>query len=125
MFRKYARSIHSRALPSDPNFLRLSVACGKIEQWCEHHYPSFVSIGKQTGKQSYKTDDARSLIVLAEEKEKKAMPLDQSAANARAYNSAETSWEMLAWLIGAFLALTALCFAIVFIVIYYFKDMDL
>jgi farnesyl-diphosphate farnesyltransferase len=26
----YARKIHSKALPSDPNFLRISVACGKV-----------------------------------------------------------------------------------------------
>ncbi|KAJ7097216.1 isoprenoid synthase domain-containing protein [Mycena belliarum] len=30
IFREYARKMHARALPSDPNFTRLSVACGKV-----------------------------------------------------------------------------------------------
>ncbi|KAJ7289294.1 squalene synthase [Mycena rebaudengoi] len=49
LFREYARRIHARARPQDPNFVRISVACGKIEQWCEHHYPSFVQISTPTG----------------------------------------------------------------------------
>jgi hypothetical protein len=28
--RDYARKIHAKALPSDPDFLRISVACGKV-----------------------------------------------------------------------------------------------
>ncbi|KAF8217147.1 squalene synthase [Mycena galopus ATCC 62051] len=44
LFRDYARKIHARASPADPNFIRIGVACGKIEQWCEHYYPSFVRI---------------------------------------------------------------------------------
>ncbi|CAK5267843.1 unnamed protein product [Mycena citricolor] len=61
IFREYARKIHGRALPSDPNYLRLSVACGKIEQWCEHHYPSFVVLSGGGGSttQSINADDAR------------------------------------------------------------------
>lgn len=60
IFRDYARKIHAKAVPSDPNFIRLSIACGKvhfpyphlqfshsppflqIEQWCEQNYPSFI-----------------------------------------------------------------------------------
>ena len=30
IFRDYARKIHAKAVPTDPNFLRLSVACGKV-----------------------------------------------------------------------------------------------
>ena len=30
LFREYCRKIHVRAVPEDPNFIRLSVACGKV-----------------------------------------------------------------------------------------------
>jgi farnesyl-diphosphate farnesyltransferase len=29
-FRNYARKIHAKALPSDPSFLRIGLACGKV-----------------------------------------------------------------------------------------------
>lgn len=44
MFRDYARKIHTRASSSDPSYLALAVACGKIEQWCEQNYPSFIEL---------------------------------------------------------------------------------
>ncbi|KAF7308052.1 hypothetical protein MKEN_01167500 [Mycena kentingensis (nom. inval.)] len=40
LFRDFARKIHARALPEDPSFMKLSVACGKIEQWCERVHPT-------------------------------------------------------------------------------------
>ena len=30
IFREYARKIHAKALPTDPSFIRISVACGKV-----------------------------------------------------------------------------------------------
>ncbi len=30
IFRDYSRLIHARASPEDPNFIKLSVACGKV-----------------------------------------------------------------------------------------------
>lgn len=123
MFRQYARSIHRKAVPADPNFLRISVACGKIEQWCEHHYPSFVTIGKGlTPAQQYSAGDARTRIALAEQKlEKEMSPLD-SAANARSYNQESSSWELIGYLAGAFLLISGLCLAIVYGVLYFFGD---
>jgi len=35
IFREYARKIHAKAVRSDPNFIGISIACGKIEQYCE------------------------------------------------------------------------------------------
>ncbi|KAJ7736549.1 farnesyl-diphosphate farnesyltransferase [Mycena maculata] len=69
IFREYARKIHAKALPSDPNFIRISVACGKIEQWCERYYPSFVLLN--TGgavAQSIDPTDARGRTYLADQK---------------------------------------------------------
>lgn len=71
IFRDYARKIHAKALPADPNFLRVSVACGKIEQWCEKQYPSFIQIVKSpTGelKQIVDSNDARARIWADNEK---------------------------------------------------------
>jgi hypothetical protein len=86
IFCEYARKIHSKAQVSDPNFLKISIACGKvrlsvlslflpaevsypgsviqIEQWREHHYPSFVQLSD--GKQSFNSYDPRTKIVQLE-----------------------------------------------------------
>ena len=44
LFRQYARRLHAKAVPSDPSFVKLSIACGRIEQWTEHQYPSFINL---------------------------------------------------------------------------------
>ncbi|KAL4247780.1 phytoene/squalene synthase family protein [Abortiporus biennis] len=64
IFREYARRIHARAVPEDPSYIGLSVACGKIEQWCEHNYPSFVSISPSK-QQIFSPTDARSKVAMA------------------------------------------------------------
>ncbi|KAJ6614123.1 squalene synthase [Mycena sp. CBHHK59/15] len=69
IFREFARKIHTRAVPQDPNFIRISVACGKIEQWCEHYYPSFVLISTTGGNASQSIDrqDARGRTFLEQQ----------------------------------------------------------
>ncbi|KAG8936492.1 bifunctional farnesyl-diphosphate farnesyltransferase/squalene synthase [Tulasnella sp. 408] len=42
--RDYVRSIHHKISPQDPNFMKLSIMCGRVEQWVEHHYPSIISV---------------------------------------------------------------------------------
>ena len=39
IFLKYTREIHRKNVPSDPNFLAISVECGRIEQWIETVFP--------------------------------------------------------------------------------------
>jgi farnesyl-diphosphate farnesyltransferase len=39
VFRKFARRIHQKADPRDPNYLAISIRCGKIEQFIESIYP--------------------------------------------------------------------------------------
>ncbi|KAH9847328.1 squalene synthase, partial [Lenzites betulinus] len=65
IFRSYARTIHARALPEDPNFIKLSVACGKIEQWCERYYPGFVQLDTVGGQPRYNPTDARTKVLEA------------------------------------------------------------
>ncbi|KAF2756251.1 farnesyl-diphosphate farnesyltransferase [Pseudovirgaria hyperparasitica] len=40
VFKDYARRIHKQNNPRDPNFLEISIACGKIEQFIESIFPS-------------------------------------------------------------------------------------
>ena len=40
VFRKYVRQIHKKNVPQDPNFLKISITCGKIEQFIETIFPS-------------------------------------------------------------------------------------
>ncbi|KAF2173148.1 hypothetical protein M409DRAFT_62743 [Zasmidium cellare ATCC 36951] len=40
VFRRYARKIHRKNNPSDPHFLEISIACGKIERFIEGIFPT-------------------------------------------------------------------------------------
>ncbi|TVY19504.1 putative squalene synthase [Lachnellula arida] len=40
VFKRYARRISRKNNPADPNFLEISIACGKIEQFIESIYPT-------------------------------------------------------------------------------------
>ncbi|OQO12871.1 hypothetical protein B0A48_02335 [Cryoendolithus antarcticus] len=40
VFRTYARKIHAKNQPSDPHFLEISIACGKIERFIESVFPT-------------------------------------------------------------------------------------
>ena len=40
IFLRYTREIHRKSTPKDPNFLAISAACGKIEQFIESVFPS-------------------------------------------------------------------------------------
>ncbi|GAA6001796.1 hypothetical protein JCM10207_002324 [Rhodosporidiobolus poonsookiae] len=45
-FRDYARKIHARARADDPSFIKIAVLAGRIEQWTESRYPSFIQPGQ-------------------------------------------------------------------------------
>lgn len=65
--RTYARKIHARALPTDPSFLKISVACGHIDTALESSYPSFVQMSaSRPGAQMIDTSDPRSGVVKSE-----------------------------------------------------------
>ncbi|KXN90347.1 Squalene synthase [Leucoagaricus sp. SymC.cos] len=63
IFREHAHKIHAKAVPSDPNFIRISIACGKIEQWYEQNYPSFIQPPSGMGTEpTFDPSDARTII---------------------------------------------------------------
>jgi len=51
VFKRYARSIHKKSIPQDPNYLNISIACGRIEQFIETIFPSQKS-GRPAGTKS-------------------------------------------------------------------------
>jgi farnesyl-diphosphate farnesyltransferase len=40
LFKKHTRAIRKKNNPKDPNFLKISIACGKVEQFIESIFPS-------------------------------------------------------------------------------------
>ncbi|KAF2765688.1 ERG9, squalene synthase [Teratosphaeria nubilosa] len=52
IFRKYARKIHKRNKPSDPHFLDISIACGKIERFIENIFPTQTPRTLRAGQQT-------------------------------------------------------------------------
>jgi len=136
MYRNFARSIHAKAIPADPNFLAISIACGKIEQWCEHHYPSFVSMTLSSAttdaKQQFNPADARSRIIMLDqkrdteiEKTKKRVFQPGDAANSRGLTSTHDEglpWELIMYGIAAFAFIIFVTFLIVYIILEVFGD---
>lgn len=59
-FRDYARAIHAKAVPADPSYVKICVACAKIEMWAEHHFPSFVRV--RGLEETFDRDDPRSSV---------------------------------------------------------------
>ncbi|KAI9680350.1 MAG: bifunctional farnesyl-diphosphate farnesyltransferase/squalene synthase [Trizodia sp. TS-e1964] len=61
VFRKYTREIHSKSSPDDPNFLNISIACGKIEQFIESIFPTQDPklLSSSTSKEAVTPDQAR------------------------------------------------------------------
>ncbi|TXT08677.1 hypothetical protein VHUM_02805 [Vanrija humicola] len=84
MFRDYAKAIHAKIPKDEPNALRFSIALARIEQWTEHHYPSFLVIqpgsagGPATTAIDQSGNDARAnLYIGIVEKAKKKAELER------------------------------------------------
>ena len=136
MFRDYARKIHSKAVSADPNFLAISIACGKIEQWCEHQYPSFVTMTPSSAttaaKQEFNPADARSQVVLLDQKREAEIEKVQQrvyrpgdAANSRGLTSTHDGgipWEVILYVLAGFAIVILLTFLIIYVVLEVFGD---
>jgi len=59
VFRKHIHSIRRKNRPQDPNFLKISIACGKVEQFIESIFPSHGAEAIQTQN---KLDEARIVV---------------------------------------------------------------
>ncbi|KIL62101.1 hypothetical protein M378DRAFT_193293 [Amanita muscaria Koide BX008] len=124
IFRDYARRIHAKANPKDPNFIRISVACGKIEQWNEQQYPSFVRFIND--KPFLDPRDARTRTVglnnqLKSELVKKSRPesIRADVAANGVNGSDDTTSDMLKHIGGALAIVLSLAGATLFLAIRY------
>ncbi|KAG6915095.1 hypothetical protein DXG01_013474 [Tephrocybe rancida] len=108
VFVEYARKIHSKVIPTDPNYLRVSVACGKIEQWQEHHYPSHVQIGDNGT--TFNSEDARTRIVKNEQTrdlalaKKKRIEEIRAGMQAGTYTVPAASPDVSTFMVGVYVA---------------------
>lgn len=50
LFRDTLRAIHRKAVANDPSFIKIAVLAGRVEQWTEAHYPSFINFGMPVPK---------------------------------------------------------------------------
>ncbi|KDQ21051.1 hypothetical protein BOTBODRAFT_152072 [Botryobasidium botryosum FD-172 SS1] len=131
-FRFFARQLHAKAVPDDPNFLKLSIACGKIEQWCEHHYPSFVTatVSGGTTATSYSVSgDARLRIVerertiaTARQRGEKVIQTAPGAPLQSAVTQEGLPWELIGFFAVAFTIVIGLSVAVVWGVLRFYGD---
>jgi farnesyl-diphosphate farnesyltransferase len=83
VFRRFARKIHRKNKPSDPNFLEISIACARIEKFIETIFP---------------TQSARTLQAAAA-----PTPLTPEEAARKASEDHEAKWDAI-YLVGATMA---------------------
>ncbi|KAH7078413.1 farnesyl-diphosphate farnesyl transferas-like protein [Paraphoma chrysanthemicola] len=91
VFKKYARKIHQKNNPQDPNFLKISIALGRIEQFIESIFPS----------QKPPVDQKSPASV--EEAEKKAK------------EDAEAKWDMIYMITAVMLTVGVITFFMLFV----------
>ncbi|CAG8564043.1 17_t:CDS:2 [Funneliformis mosseae] len=63
VFRYYTRVIIKKNDPKDPNFMKISMACGKVEQWCQTNIPDIDSYHLSTPKGLDKNDNRLIFVV--------------------------------------------------------------
>jgi farnesyl-diphosphate farnesyltransferase len=85
-----ARTIHAKASPRDPHFLAVSVMCGKVVAWVEHHYPTYITFTRESRRVVYDESDPRWSVVLRDR--------EMDEGKRRAERQAERDAEMGAWL---------------------------
>lgn len=130
--RDFVRSIHKKAVPADPNFIKLSITCGRVEQWVEHHYPSIIHIvtsnmepGTSRAQVSPNQTDARLRILNREVKMHTLQKLKDKGAGKEVAPGVEQEmlpWQLYAVVFGGFVATTLVGCALVFAVLYFTSD---
>ncbi|KAG8815290.1 bifunctional farnesyl-diphosphate farnesyltransferase/squalene synthase [Serendipita sp. 401] len=133
-FRDYARTIHRKASPSDPNFLALAVMCGKIEAWVEHHYPTFVTFTKESKTIEYNTEDPRSLIIKRDHELEKEKVRRERGGNLQKgelerlvpdrHVDQSIPWQLYVFVLGAFAFLLVFTGMVVLVSLWYFYGDD-
>lgn len=96
VFRRFARKIHRKNNPSDPHFLEISIACGKIERFIETIFP---------------TQTPRTLPPGAQPGEANTVPVDSAEAARRKEEEAEAKKDVFYLMLAIFatLAFVTVC----------------
>ncbi|KAG8936418.1 bifunctional farnesyl-diphosphate farnesyltransferase/squalene synthase [Tulasnella sp. 419] len=118
--RDYIRAIHAKSTPADPNHLRLGVICSQVEQWCEHHYPSFIKVGDGGRAQVEQApNEARLRILIREDQLRNGKQLKAQLARQAQYGLQQPKEEGLPWIFFVFvLAMFLLVMGLGAIVVY-------
>jgi farnesyl-diphosphate farnesyltransferase len=146
MFRDYARKIHAKAVPADPSFLKIAVACGQvrffiphratkylvhpqIEQWIEHHYPTFVEVtiseSTQKPEATFKQSDSRMRIVNNQIRKQQFKKLENSGTVAPpAEEESPIDMRFIFMVLGAFIGVMAISALMIVGGIHYFDLWD-
>lgn len=69
VFRRHIHSIRKKNRPQDPNFLKISIACGKVEQFIESIFPTQKAEALQAKQ---KADESRAAVAAGEKSFKSA-----------------------------------------------------
>ncbi|KAG6898017.1 hypothetical protein C0992_007013 [Termitomyces sp. T32_za158] len=127
IFVEYARKIHAKAVTTDPNFLRISVACGKIEQWLEQHYPSHVLLS--TTGVSFNEEDPRTRIIRKEQeldfeiaKKKRVEGIRDGHLPLEPPSPEVSKSEIVMWIGGVTVLIFVLAAAIVYLVFKFVEE---
>lgn len=100
VFRHHVRKIHKKNVPQDPSFLKISIACGKIERFIESIFPSQKAedvIRLQPGRPK----SAKELEKEAQEKEAKNDVFYITLAMGAMFALVVASMLGVAWFMGA------------------------
>ncbi|KAF8521620.1 farnesyl-diphosphate farnesyltransferase [Hysterangium stoloniferum] len=124
IFRDYARKIHTKARISDPNYMALCIMCGKIEQWVERHYPSFVSI------QTSPTAEGVQASIVSTDPRARILQRDQmlerkkrgGAGQAAAADQSGFMWELVVFVLLGMVVIVGMGVAIAWFVATYLAD---
>ncbi|KAG9026794.1 bifunctional farnesyl-diphosphate farnesyltransferase/squalene synthase [Tulasnella sp. JGI-2019a] len=129
--RDFVRSIHTKAAPADPNFMKISITCGRVEQWVEHHYPSIIHVvtsnlepGTSRAQVSPTQTDARLRILNREVKMHSLQKIKDMGLGkeTKSVQQEMLPWELYAVVFGGFLLTTLVGCALVFTVLYFTSD---
>ncbi|TVY71395.1 putative squalene synthase [Lachnellula suecica] len=99
IFKRYARRIAKKNNPTDPNFLQISIACGKIEQFIESIYPS---------------QDPKSLTLLHADSHTALAPVDEKTRAEEAEAKKDVFYLLLA-VLGTLAVISALMIGVAYI----------
>jgi len=105
----------------------------KIEQWCEHNYPSFVPVYSQGSKQTLDPADPRTRIVLLEQSREQQLVAKRRMGDKRSMgdkavttmngntvqNRSMEPTELMVYVLGAFGVVIAVSWMIVWVVLKY------